>query len=194
MAKVAVSSSTTVLDGNEDVDLKALKKQAQRDVLVEPEVEERAEEINGQPVKQEKTFRQVITSPFERGDRNGMLRKRTRFHQTWINDVDVDYYKEVGYFLIRKAKEGEKAGQESGEIIKRNEGKDRYQYAMEVSLDLYEQHMAAVVAKSHAAYTSQSDVLRESVENTNRDLGSRMEVIEEREDYAEQMERIEKRR
>lgn len=194
MAKSGMSGSTTDLGLVDEVDLKQVKKQAQRDVLAQPEMvgfEEGTEEITG---KAPKTIYEITQSPFERGDRNGMLRKRTGFHQTWINDTDVEYYKEVGYFHIRKPKVDDKPGQETGEVIKRNEGKDRWQYAMEVSLDLYNRHLDAVVAKSHAAYTSQSDVMREYVDKTNRDLGSKMEVLEEKEDFAEEVERIERKR
>lgn len=140
-----------------------------------------------------------IRSPLDIGIQE--LRERKGYHQTWLRGEDVERYKEVGYSNIRKpnadpakeAKEKKNPGSETGEILKRSEGENKWSYAMEVPLELYEQHLNAVSALSHAKYNSQADVLREYVAGTNRDVGSKMEVIEDHSDYEEEMERLNRR-
>lgn len=134
-----------------------------------------------------------IRSPLDIGTVE--LRKRPGYHQTWLRAEDVERYKEVGYSNIQKPnsdpakyeKEIKRPGSETGEILRRSEGENKYIYAMEVPEELYQQHLNAVSALSHARYNSQADVLREYVAGTNRDVGSRMEVIEDSGTYDEEL-------
>lgn len=112
------------------------------------------------------------------------LRKRRGYHQTWKRPDELDDALEIGYVVIREAKndkERQNPGTESGRI-KRIGPEDKAELiAMEVSQERYDNHVKAMTRKSRAAYTANKEKFAGNVEQFNRNLpkNDRMKVIDD---------------
>lgn len=105
------------------------------------------------------------------------LRERRGFHQTWKRPDEVEGAREVGYQFIRKnrkkdgATEENEPGKEKGEVIKIMDEKGEPElYAMEVPLDLYDQHLQSVSDRVKYRKGEQVERVKEAADVANTKL------------------------
>lgn len=130
-----------------------------------------------------------FSSPLDIGNERALeIRRRPGWHQCWImgtqvngNDGEVDLYKEVGYKPVRKAKENEKPGEESGEIVKRRDFGKAEMVAMEVPEELYQKHIHAKAMESVGKYKANKEQFLQNIEQENAKLRreARVRVVDD---------------
>lgn len=96
------------------------------------------------------------------------IRPRRGYHQAWKRPDQLDDAKEMGYVMVRKpGKEGEKAGAESGELLKLGPRDNPELLAMEIPEHLRKRYVEAVAQKSRGAYAANKEGFVRAVEEVN---------------------------
>jgi hypothetical protein len=100
------------------------------------------------------------------------------WHATWVRNDQIEEFKEVGYKEVRKAKEGEKVGEETDEWIKINESDKITIYLMEIPNEVHQRILKAASYRSQVRYSGDAEnSYRQFIEGVNRDIGARREVV-----------------
>jgi len=133
-----------------------------------------------------------IVSPFAQLGKDGGLRKRAGWHQTWKRDDEFRQAIDNGYRQIRRSKLGsaQAAGFETGGVIVKQEGNGTAIIAMEIPVEYYERHILAESSRSHMLYNDPDVVMKKFADGTGRDLSSKKEQVHLSVDYEAQRESL----
>ena len=121
-----------------------------------------------------------VRDPLSASTANEMkLRERRGYHQTWKRPDEIESAKRVGYSDIRKQKKGEdkKPGYERGEVItiQDRNGEEELR-AMEVPVDMYQQHLKVVSDRVKYRKGQNVDRLEETADKASYELGDKNAV------------------
>lgn len=130
------------------------------------------------------------TDPFGNAiERRLKIRERKGWHTTWLAPESVDGAKDVGYKNVRKQnkdKPEEKAGEETGEIIKLSVNGKAELYAMEVPEDLYQKHLKAISRMGLSRARTTKEDVQKAVEHHNRQARRKSQRVQVVEDSSEE--------
>lgn len=109
-------------------------------------------------------------------ERRLVIRNRPGWHPCWVRPEDFDavVHDEGHYKVVRKAKDGDEVGAESGEILKLLDGHGGVELiAVECPETLYREHLDYVAQKGRRDYLGIKEQVFQKAEEVNRAQGNR---------------------